>query len=99
MIKKLTKVYLDKGYVTARFYIPDQDIKNSKTLKFVVVEGKLSDIYYNGSPASPYNYVVWSAFPGLEGHILNMRDIEQGLDQINRLISGHAKSELLPGRE
>lgn len=38
-------------------------------------------------------------FPGLEGHILNMRDIEQGLDQINRLFSGHAQSELLPGRE
>ncbi|WP_273760747.1 ShlB/FhaC/HecB family hemolysin secretion/activation protein [Bartonella sp. ML70XJBT.G] len=99
LIKQLTKVYLDKGYVTARFYIPDQDIKNSKILKFVVVEGKLSDIYYNGFPASAYNHVVWSAFPGLKGHILNMRDIEQGLDQINRLISGHAKSELLPGRE
>uniref|UniRef100_UPI0035D08C7D ShlB/FhaC/HecB family hemolysin secretion/activation protein n=1 Tax=Bartonella sp. CE47NXGY TaxID=3243514 RepID=UPI0035D08C7D len=99
LIKKLTKVYLDQGYVTARFYIPDQDIKNSKTLKFVVVEGKLSDIYYNGSPASRYNNVVWSAFPGLQGHVLNMRDIEQGLDQINRLSSAHAQSELLPGRE
>ncbi|WP_019220353.1 ShlB/FhaC/HecB family hemolysin secretion/activation protein [Bartonella senegalensis] len=99
LVKQLTKVYLDKGYVTARFYIPDQDIKNSKILKFVVVEGKLSEIYYNGSPASPYNHVVWSAFPGLKGHILNMRDIEQGLDQINRLVSAHAKSELLPGSE
>ncbi|WP_375647955.1 ShlB/FhaC/HecB family hemolysin secretion/activation protein, partial [Bartonella sp. CR84HXZ] len=28
-----------------------------------------------------------------------MRDIEQGLDQINRLSSAHAQSELLPGRE
>ncbi|WP_175868301.1 ShlB/FhaC/HecB family hemolysin secretion/activation protein [Bartonella gabonensis] len=99
LIKQLTKVYLDKGYVTARFYIPDQDIKKSKMLKFVVVEGKLSEIYYNGLPASLHNHVVWSAFPGLEGHILNMRDIEQGLDQINRLFSGHAQSELLPGRE
>ncbi|WP_026088241.1 ShlB/FhaC/HecB family hemolysin secretion/activation protein [Bartonella rattaustraliani] len=99
LIKQLTKVYLDKGYVTARFYVPDQDIKNSKVLKFVVVEGKLSDIYYNGLPASSHNNVVWSAFPGLKGHILNMRDIEQGLDQINRLFSGHAQSELLPGRE
>ncbi|WP_455479877.1 ShlB/FhaC/HecB family hemolysin secretion/activation protein [Bartonella sp. B23] len=99
LIKQLTKVYLDKGYVAARFYIPDQDIKNSKTLKFVVVEGKLSEIYYNGSPASRYNNVVWSAFPGLKGRILNMRDIEQGLDQMNRLQSAHAKSELLPGSE
>ncbi|WP_244925590.1 ShlB/FhaC/HecB family hemolysin secretion/activation protein [Bartonella vinsonii] len=99
LIKQLTKVYLDQGYVTARFYIPDQDIKNSKMLKFVVVEGKLSDIYYNGLPTSRYNNVVWSAFPRLKGHVLNMRDIEQGLDQINRLQSAHAKSELLPGRE
>ncbi|CAF27517.1 ShlB/FhaC/HecB family hemolysin secretion/activation protein [Bartonella henselae] len=99
LIKQLTQIYLDQGYITARFYIPDQDIKSSKALKLVVVEGKLSDIYYNGLPASSHNYVVWSAFPGLEGHILNMRDIEQGLDQINRLFSGHAQSELLPGRE
>ncbi|WP_074380805.1 ShlB/FhaC/HecB family hemolysin secretion/activation protein [Bartonella doshiae] len=99
LIKQLTKVYLDKGYVTARFYIPDQDIKSSKELKFIVVEGKLSDIYYNGSLASPYNEIVWSAFPRLKGHILNMRDVEQGLDQINRLQSAHAQSELLPGRE
>ncbi|SPU27768.1 Hemolysin transporter protein shlB precursor [Candidatus Bartonella washoeensis] len=99
LIKQLTKLYLDKGYVTARFYIPDQDIKSSKTLKFVVVEGKLSEIYYNGSPASAHNNVVWSAFPRLKGHILNMRDIEQGLDQINRLQSAHAQSELLPGHE
>ncbi len=28
-----------------------------------------------------------------------MRDIEQGLDQINRLQSAHAQSEFLPGRE
>ncbi|USP03711.1 ShlB/FhaC/HecB family hemolysin secretion/activation protein [Bartonella taylorii] len=99
LIKQLTKVYLDQGYVTARFYIPDQDIKSNKELKLVVVEGKLSDIYYNGSPASRYNQIVWSAFPGLKGHVLNMRDIEQGLDQINRLSSAHAKSELLPGGE
>ncbi|WP_254473163.1 ShlB/FhaC/HecB family hemolysin secretion/activation protein [Bartonella sp. B1098] len=99
LIKRLTKIYLDQGYVTARFYIPDQDIKSSKTLKLAVIEGKLSEIYYNGLPASPHNHVVWSAFPGLEGHILNMRDIEQGLDQINRLFSAHAQSELLPGRE
>ncbi|MCZ2159249.1 ShlB/FhaC/HecB family hemolysin secretion/activation protein [Bartonella sp. 220] len=99
LIKQLTKLYLDQGYVTARFYIPDQDIKSSKVLKFVVDEGKLSEIYYNGLPASAHNNVVWSAFPGLKGHILNMRDIEQGLDQINRLQSAHAKSELLPGRE
>ncbi|WP_406604275.1 POTRA domain-containing protein [Bartonella gliris] len=32
LIKQLTKVYLDRGYVTARFYIPDQDIKRSKEL-------------------------------------------------------------------
>ncbi|KEC55589.1 ShlB/FhaC/HecB family hemolysin secretion/activation protein [Bartonella koehlerae] len=99
LIKQLTKLYLERGYVAARFYIPDQDIKNSKVLKFVVVEGKLSEIYYNGLPAFPDNNIVWSAFPGLKGQIVNIRDIEQGLDQINRLVSAHAKSELLPGKE
>lgn len=43
--------------------------------------------------------ILQSAFPGIKGKILNMRDIEQGLDQLNRLVSSNAKSEMLPGED
>jgi len=98
-VKALTKAYLDRGYVTARIYIPAQNIKGSRILNLSVSEGKLADIYYNGKHPSFYDSRLRSAFPGLKGCALNMRDIEQGLDQMNRLASANAKSELLPGGE
>lgn len=99
IMKDLTNLYLDKGYVTARLYIPPQDIKKSRLLKFVVEEGILSDIYYNGKPVSPYDGVIMSSMPRMKGKVMNMRDVEQGLDQMNRLASNNAKSDILPGKE
>lgn len=97
LMKLLTNAYLDRGYVTARLYIPEQNIKHSRRLRLVVVEGKLSDIYMNEKKTTLYDGVVMSAFPRLKGGVVNMRDIEQGLDQMNRLASNNAKSEMLPG--
>lgn len=37
--------------------------------------------------------------PGKQGKLLNLRDIEQGLEQINRLQSVQATTDLLPGEE
>jgi len=97
-VKTLTGAYLDRGYVAARIYIPAQDIKSSRVLRLEVTEGRLSDIYYNGGHLPAYDSRLRSAFPGLKGRALNMRDIEQGLDQMNRLASANAKSALLPGK-
>ncbi|MFS8116156.1 ShlB/FhaC/HecB family hemolysin secretion/activation protein [Rhizobium jaguaris] len=97
LLRDLTQLYLDKGFVTSRLYVPAQDIAKTKTLRLVAVEGTLSDIYVNGKPA-PGSGVLATAFPGLKDHIVNLRDIEQGLDQINRLNSNNAKTAMLPGK-
>ncbi|NTJ05402.1 ShlB/FhaC/HecB family hemolysin secretion/activation protein, partial [Agrobacterium rhizogenes] len=55
------------------------------------------DIYINGMPA-PGSGMLATAFPGMKGEITNLRDIEQGLDQINRLSSNNAKTAMLPGK-
>jgi hemolysin activation/secretion protein len=39
-----------------------------------------------------------TAFPGLAGQVFNLRDFEQGLDQVNRLRSNAATLDILPGR-
>lgn len=97
LLRDLTYLYLDKGFVTSRVYVPAQDIAGTKTLKLVAVEGTLSDIYINGKPA-PGSGMLATAFPGMKAHITNLRDIEQGLDQINRLSSNNAKTAMLPGK-
>ncbi|SCB52327.1 ShlB/FhaC/HecB family hemolysin secretion/activation protein [Rhizobium lusitanum] len=97
LLRDLTHLYLDKGFVSSRVYVPAQDIAKTKVLRLVAVEGTLSDIYINGKPASGSG-VLATAFPGMKGEITNLRDIEQGLDQINRLSSNNAKTAMLPGK-
>ncbi|MBB4170810.1 hemolysin activation/secretion protein [Rhizobium sp. BK538] len=96
LLKALTNFYLDKGFVTSRAYVPPQDIAGTRLLKLTVVEGTISDIYLNGKPAER-NGALATAFPGMKGKIANIRDVEQGLDQINRLSSNDAKTSMLPG--
>ncbi|NTF46679.1 ShlB/FhaC/HecB family hemolysin secretion/activation protein [Rhizobium rhizogenes] len=97
LLRDLTHLYLNKGFVTSRVYVPAQDIAGTKVLRLVAVEGTLSDIYINGMPA-PGSGMLATAFPGMKGEITNLRDIEQGLDQINRLSSNNAKTAMLPGK-
>lgn len=98
LLKAITEVYLDRGFVTSRAYVPPQDIAGTRLLRLVVVEGTISDIYLNGQPGGR-NSSFATAFPGVKGEVANIRDIEQGLDQINRLSSNDAKTSMLPGKD
>jgi hemolysin activation/secretion protein len=98
LLKELTFLYVEEGYITSRVYVPEQDIAKTKRLRLVAAEGALSDIYLNGKPAA-YPGVLATAFPGMKGRAVNIRDVEQGLDQINRLSSNNAKTSMLAGKE
>ncbi len=98
LLRDLTHLYLDKGLVGSRVYVPAQNIAKTRTLRLIAVEGTLADIFINGKPA-PRSGVIATAFPGMRGEITNLRDIEQGLDQINRMSSNNAKTAMLPGEK
>lgn len=92
LLAAITNIYAGHGYITTRAYIPPQDL-NSGVLRVVVLEGLVEriDIQPPGSASAA------TAFPGLAGNILNLRDFEQGIDQINRLSSNSAKIDVRPG--
>ncbi|MBY5357996.1 ShlB/FhaC/HecB family hemolysin secretion/activation protein [Rhizobium leguminosarum] len=96
VLRDVTHLYIDHGYVTSRAYVPQQDIAKTRILRLLVVEGTLSDIYLNGRKVAGSGSLA-TAFPGLIGRVVNIRDIEQGLDQMNRLQANDAKSAMLPG--
>ncbi|MBX5050752.1 ShlB/FhaC/HecB family hemolysin secretion/activation protein [Rhizobium lentis] len=96
VLRDVTHLYIDRGYVTSRAYVPQQDIRKTRILRLFVVEGTLSDIYLNGQKVAG-NGSLATAFPGLIGRVVNIRDVEQGLDQMNRLPANDAKSSMLPG--
>lgn len=84
---------LDKGYVTSQVYIPEQNL-NAGTLQFMVMPGRVEDIQYSDSSAhGPWR----TAFPVRPGDILNIRDVEQGLEQMKRVSSQSVTMKLLSG--
>ena len=95
ILARITQYFIDRGLVTTRAYIPPQDLRTG-LLKLVVVEGKVEDIRpAEGASLTPGQLIT--AFPGLKGERLNLRDFEQGIDQINRLPNASAKVKFEPG--
>lgn len=99
LLRKITNWYIEEGYITSRAYLPEQDLA-SGTLTLKVVEGRIEDIeiYEGGKPRSD-RYGQDTAFPYLKGKRLYIRDLEQGLDQINRLAGKNAQMTLEPGKK
>ncbi|WP_026145661.1 ShlB/FhaC/HecB family hemolysin secretion/activation protein [Pseudomonas asplenii] len=97
LLKVITDAYIEKGLVTSRAYLPQQDL-SSGNLKVLVVEGKLEGLKgAEGSGLSDRELTM--SFPGRAGDLLNLREIEQMVDQLNRLPSNQAQMELAPGKE
>lgn len=96
LLGELTKAYIDKGYIAARVYVPQQDMSSGK-FELLVVEGIVEKIMIKDGDKSSVS--VGNVFPGVPGDVLNLRDIEQGLDQINRLSSNNAKMSVEPGEK
>lgn len=95
LLEQLTLLYVDKGYIASRAFLPEQDLADG-TLEIVVVEGRLEDIVFDGKP-NGYTSEIRTAFPDVLGKPVNLRAIEQGLDQLNRLRTNHATIALEAG--
>lgn len=97
LVQDITNAYVETGYVAARAFLPEQDL-SAGTLTIVVLEGFVEGIILNDGSGRQQNQLR-TAFPGLRGKPLNLRDLEQGLDQMNRLPSNDARMRLEPGQK
>lgn len=86
--------YISRGYITSRAFLTEQDLSAGE-LRLAVLEGKLRDIHLEGESPRLLNM----AFPGLKGKVLNLRDIEQGMEQINRARTEPVQIDILPDEQ
>ncbi|EPL8003704.1 ShlB/FhaC/HecB family hemolysin secretion/activation protein [Klebsiella aerogenes] len=84
--------YINAGYITTRVEIPTQDL-STKKLKLMVVPGRISEIVVAENDISKW------ILPFSDGDILNIRDLEQGLENIQRTPEVDVKINILPGSE
>lgn len=94
-LKAVTLLYVNHGYIAARAYLAEQNLSGGR-LTITIVEGHLEDITINGTQGAKSEIIA--AFPRLINKPINLRDIEQGLDQINRLDSRQATISFSAGR-
>jgi hemolysin activation/secretion protein len=90
----ISKDYISRGFITSKAYLPKQNLSLGK-LEILVVEGTTEALVLEDGGQESIR--LSSAFPIKVGELLNLRDLEQGIDQVNRLSSNNAKLNILPG--
>lgn len=93
LLKAITERYVQAGYPTSRPYLARPPAAG-KPLRILIVEGFVESIEL-ADPDLPLS--LHGAFPDLLGQPLHLPDLEQGLDQLNRLRAYDLGVDLLPG--
>jgi hemolysin activation/secretion protein len=92
LTKGLQQAILGSGYITTRVLLPEQDL-SSGTLKFALVPGVIRDVRF----AEPLSWGTWkTAFSTRAGDILDLRDLEQGVEQMKRVASQDVDMKIEP---
>ncbi|KVH36248.1 ShlB/FhaC/HecB family hemolysin secretion/activation protein [Burkholderia cepacia] len=92
LVKGLSQAILARGYVTTRVLLPEQDLSTG-TLKFSLIPGVIRHVRF----ADEKLRGTWkTAFPTRDGELLNLRDLEQGLEQMKRVTSQDVSMQIVP---
>lgn len=92
--QSMNSLALSRGLVTTRVVIPEQNL-SSGILLLEVWPGHMEAFSVN----SPHRMEVAMALPLANGDLLNLRALEQAIDNLNRLESLQASVELRPGEK
>jgi hemolysin activation/secretion protein len=89
---------IDRGYTTTRILAEPQDLK-SGTLQLTVIPGRVRHISFDQTNADKTNVFrarSFNALPIKAGDILNLRDIEMGLENFKRVPTVEADIKIAP---
>jgi len=95
LLATITALYVEKGYIASRPYLSSAPAAG-QSLDILIDEGYIESIEL-ADQSLPVS--LGGAFPGMLGKPLNLRDLEQGLDQLNRLRSLDLTADIAPGSQ
>ena len=96
LMSSLQNRLVDHGYITTRVLAPQQDL-SSGTLKLNILPGLIHQVTL--TPDSGHYVSLFTAFPPRAGQLLDLRDIEQGLENLQRLPTVQASMEIVPAEQ
>lgn len=96
IMARLQQALVQKGWTTTRILAPPQDLSSGE-LRLDILEGVISDIRF----AEEYGQraTLFNTIPTHAGQVLNLRDIEQGLENLRRVPTVEADISIEPGQE
>lgn len=110
LLRRFTEAFVARGYITTRAYLGEQNLATG-VLVVTVVPGKLESIQLNGRTIRPASASLFDTIGGglvtdagtawqfpAPGDTVRLQDLEQGVDQINRLRRNRAELQILPGQ-
>ena len=94
--KRLQNAIMARGYVTTRVVVENQNIA-SGVLSFHPIGGRLAQVVV---PESAREHIhAATALPADPGDLLNLRDVEQALENLQRVPTVQADLQIAPGQE
>ena len=94
LMKAINAEIMNRGYVTTRVYVEEQDLSSGK-FYFTLLPGIVSDIRFRNE-----TWGTWrNATAVRKGRILNIRAIEQTVDNFNSVPGQKAEVKIEPGQK
>ncbi len=93
LLKRVQHVLIAQGFITSRVVVPSQDLTDG-TLEITVRAGRVDALRVAADGFATTSLA--GALPTRQGDILNLRDIEQGLENLKRPPSADADIEIHP---
>jgi hemolysin activation/secretion protein len=95
VIARLQQALIAKGWVTSRVLAAPQDLSGG-ALSLTLVPGRIADIRFADTVEAADRTSLRTAIPAQAGELLNLRDIEQGLENFKRLPTAEADIQIQP---
>lgn len=96
VMARIQNAIVERGYVTTRVLAQPQDIASGE-LRLTVVPGRIHAIRL--APGADPRATRWNALPTTAGDLLNLRDIEQGLENFKRVPTAEADIQIAPSED
>jgi hemolysin activation/secretion protein len=93
VLQRAQDALVNKGFVTSRVLAEPQDLASGQ-LVLTVLPGRIRAIRFT-EPVDP-RATAWNAVPVKPGDILNLRDIEQALENFKRVPTAEADIQITP---
>lgn len=97
VLARVQNALVGAGYVTSRVLAAPQDLTTGR-LTLLLVPGRVRAVRF-AAPADQNGPSWRTAVPARPGDILNLRDIEQALENLKRVPTAEADIDIVPGEQ